>query len=192
MLCTVEEKKRKRKEFEHLKRIGEFKLKGECRTCGKKGNTCFHHLIPLSMSRGTNSSTNVIEVCYECHSQIHGGLKFITADRPNQKKAVRKSNTKMIKVKYDFSSINKDIVGVEECKGNNASVDIINNIIKRVNNSNTYMKWSQTSSNTYAPYGARKTINSGLKPYDNDYRMYRKDFEQGYIEVYIPNKRGIA
>lgn len=185
-------KEAKRKEFEHLKRIGKFKLKGKCSICGSEDTTCFHHIIPLSMPNGTNIPSNVIEVCYECHRQAHGGFNFLKEPTEKTRNIIRKAQTKMIKVKYDFSAVNDNIVGCEECKGNNASIDVINDVIKRVNNSNTYMKWSQTSSNTYAPYGARKTINSGLKPYDNDYRMYRKDFEQGYIEVYIPNKRGIA
>ena len=186
------DKEIKRKEFNHLKRIGEFKLQGKCSICGSEEATCFHHLVPLSMPKGTNDKRNVIEVCYECHSQIHGGLKLITSDRSNQKPAVKKANTKMIKVKYDFSAVNDSIVGEEECKGSNASIDIINSVIKRVNDSGTYMRWAQTSSKTYASYGARKTINTGLRPYDDNYRMFRKDFDCGYIEIYIPNKRGIA
>ena len=186
------DKEIKRKEFEHLKRIGVYKLKGKCSICGSTETTCFHHLIPLSMPRGTNVESNVIEVCYECHSEIHGGLKLITGDRKNQKSAVKKSNTKFIKVKYDFSAVNEDIIGEEECKGNNASIDIINDVIKRVNDAGTYTRWAKTNSNMCASYGARKTIHTQSKPFNNEYKLFRKDYECGYIEVYIPHKRGIA
>ena len=185
-------KEAKRKEFEHLKRIGKFKLKGKCSICGSEDTTCFHHIIPLSMPNGTNIPSNVIEVCYECHRQAHGGFNFLKEPTEKTRNIIRKAQTKMIKVKYDFSVVNDDIVGCEECKGSNASIDIINNVIKRVNDSGTYMRWAQTSSKTYASYGARKTINTGLRPYDDNYRMFRKDFDCGYIEIYIPNKRGIA
>lgn len=186
------DKEIKRKEFEHLKRIGVYKLKGKCSICDSEETTCFHHIVPLSMPRGTNSTSNVIEVCYECHREIHGNLKMLTEVTEEQKEILRKAQTKMIKVKYDFSSVDESIIGEEECKGNNASIDIINNVIKRVNDAGTYMRWAQTNPNTYASYGARKTIHTQSKLFNNEYKLFRKDYEHGYIEIYIPHKRGIA
>lgn len=185
-------KEAKRKEFEHYKRIGKFKLKGKCSICGSTETTCFHHIVPLSMPNGTNYVGNVIELCYECHRQAHGGLNFLKEPTDRTREIISKTQTKMIKVKYDFSSVDESIIGEEECKGNNASIDIINNVIKRVNDAGTYMRWAQTNPNTYASYGARKTIHTQSKPFNNEYKLFRKDYEHGYIEIYIPHKRGIA
>lgn len=186
------DKEIKREEFEHLKRIGTYEVTGRCKICGKEGQTCLHHIIPLSMSRGNNSVNNVIELCYDCHKEAHGGFDFLKEPTDRTREIISKTQTKMIKVKYDFSSVDESIIGEEECKGNNASIDIINNVIKRVNDAGTYMRWAQTNPNTYASYGARKTIHTQSKPFNNEYKLFRKDYEHGYIEIYIPYKRGIA
>ena len=192
MIIPKEEKDLKRKEFEHLKRIGVFKLEGKCSICGSAENTCFHHIVPLSTSNGTNAASNIIEVCYECHSDIHGALKFITSSCGEvQKEAVKKSNTKEIKIKYNFTLIDKGIYGVKTCKGNNELIDCINEVIERVNSKGGAIRWSKTNMSTYAPYGARKTIHSQATYYNEEYKLCRRDYDCGYIEIYVPNKRGL-
>ena len=181
----------KRKQFEELKRKGIFRLTGVCSTCGSTETTCFHHIVPLSMPNGTNYVGNVIELCYECHRQAHGGLNFLKEPTDRTREIISKTQTKMIKIKYDFSAINENIVGEGECKGYDASVDFINDIIRKVNDTGNYIKWAKTSG-TYATSGARKTINKYSREFNDEYKLFRKDYEYGYIEIYTPYKRGIA
>lgn len=43
-----------------------------CKTCGSECEELqIHHILPKSMG-GTDLSTNLIEICLECHSKIHG------------------------------------------------------------------------------------------------------------------------
>lgn len=188
----MKDKETKRREFEELKRKGIFRLTGVCSTCGRTDITCFHHIVPLSMPSGTNYVGNVIELCYECHRQAHGGLNFLREPTEKTRKIISNAQTKIMKVKYDFSAIDKNIVGEEECKGNNATIDFINTVIRRVNDTGNYMRWAQTNSNTYASYGARKAIYNQSKRFNDEYKLFRKDYKHGYIEIYIPYKRGIA
>ena len=67
---TIENTKKKREEFEHLKRIHAYEIKGKCSICGKEEETELHHILPLGAG-GTNVSGNIVEVCCECHSKIH-------------------------------------------------------------------------------------------------------------------------
>lgn len=52
------------------KRAIKNKLVGKkCRICGAP-SYCMHHILPLCKG-GTNSSSNLIPVCNECHKKIH-------------------------------------------------------------------------------------------------------------------------
>ena len=42
-----------------------------CVACGNKENLHHHHLVPKSRG-GSNDETNLITLCDECHSKIHG------------------------------------------------------------------------------------------------------------------------
>lgn len=53
-------------------------MNGKCEICGYEGDVTIHHLIPQQVSRSTKYSkklktdeNNFINVCNECHSQIH-------------------------------------------------------------------------------------------------------------------------
>lgn len=191
VIVSKEEKNKKRKEFEHLKRIGVFKLKGECSICRNKEETCFHHIVPLSTSKGTNSVNNVIEVCYECHKDIHESLKLISGPlTESQKKVISEANKKEMILKYNFTSIDPNIYGNKSCKGNKELIDSINAIILEVKNKGYNMRWSKTGKSDFATAGARKTINSQLEKYNDEYKICRRKYSNGFIDIYIPVKRG--
>ena len=192
MIIPKEEKDLKRKEFEHLKRIGVFKLEGKCSICGSTENTCFHHIVPLSTSNGTNAASNIIEVCYECHSDIHRALKFISGPiSDEQKQIISKANTKMMKLKYDFTYIDSNLYGECEYKGFEELIDSINDILTIVMNKGHKIRWSKTGKSQLATMGARKTINAQATYYNEEYKLCRREYDCGYIEIYIPNKRGL-
>lgn len=189
----MKDKEIKREEFEHLKRIGEFKLQGKCSICGSTKATCFHHIIPLSMPNGTNVRNNVIEVCYECHKQAHGALALINGPvTEEQKVVIAKANTKELRIKYDFSSIDSNLVGESEYKGYEELINSINDILTTITNKGYKIRWSKTGKSPLATIGARKTINSLLKPYNDEYRVCRREYDYGYMEFYIPYKKGVA
>lgn len=186
-------KEMKRREFESLKRKGEFKLKGVCSICGSTKATCFHHIIPLSMPNGTNVKSNVVEVCYECHKQAHGSLALITGPiTQEQKEVIAKANTKELKIKYDFTSIDSDLFGECEYKGFGELINSINDILTTIMDKGYKIRWSKTGKSPLATMNARKTINSQLKDYNDEYRVCHRDYEYGYIEIYIPYKKGVA
>lgn len=182
----------KRKEFEHLKRIGTYKTTGKCAICGCEGETILHHIIPLCSPRGNNSVNNVIELCCECHKEAHGGLNIVSHISETMKEINRKRQTKTIKIKYDFTDVDEELIGEVDCKGNNESIDFINSIIKIVNDLGYYMKWAKTSSKIYASYGARKIINAQAVVYNDEYKVCKRNYDFGYFEIYIPYKKGIA
>lgn len=192
MINLKGDKELKREEFEHLKRIGKFKLKGKCSICDNEGGTCFHHIIPLSMKKGTNNPKNVIEVCYECHREIHGGLALITEPlNDKQKKVIGEANTKKIKMKYDFTDIDSTLYGELYCEGFDKLVDHINDILISVMNKGHKIRWSKTGKSQLATMGARKTINAQATYYNEKYKLCRREYDCGYIEIYVPNKRGL-
>ena len=193
MKCTTEEKNNKRKQFEELKRKGIYRLKGICSICGSTKATCFHHIVPLSMVRGTNEASNVIEVCYECHSDIHGSLALITGPiTEEQKVVIAKANTKMLKIKYDFTSIDSEFYGDCEDKGFEGLINSINEILTTIMDKGYKIRWSKTGKSPLATIGARKTINSQLEDYNDEYRICRRKYDYGYINIYIPYKKGVA
>ena len=192
MKCSKEEKDKKRKEFEHYKRIGKFKLKGECSLCGDTDNTCFHHIIPLSTTSGTNDSRNIIEVCYKCHSDIHGSLALISGPiSDEQKQIISKANTKMMKLKYDFTYIDSNLYGECEYKGFEELINSINEILTTIMDKGYKIRWSKTGKSPLATINARKTIYSQATYYNEEYKLCRRDYDCGYIEIYVPNKRGL-
>lgn len=43
-----------------------------CINCGNEKDVEFHHVIPKSLG-GKNSKSNLVPLCYECHSKLHFG-----------------------------------------------------------------------------------------------------------------------
>ena len=54
------------------------------------------------------------------------------------------------------------------------------------------IRWSKTGKSPLATIGARKTINSQLEDYNDEYRICRRKYDYGYINIYIPYKKGVA
>ena len=177
-----------RAEFETMKRRKEIVLTGVCSTCGKKTDTCFHHVLPIHAG-GTNILTNIIEVCYDCHSKIHVSNHRRINDE--EKAIISEVNTKKYKIVYSFSINHVNIQGTKYGRGYNETIDCINAIIDQVNNSGGNIRWGKTNIYTHAPYGARKTINDQATYYNEEYKLCRREYDCGYIEIYVPNKRGL-
>ena len=188
-------KKEIREEYEHLVRIGKIKKKGKCELCGKEGETHIHHIKAICMG-GDNRDKNLIEVCLDCHSAIHNGNNLIKSSKISEKtkEAVRKANTKKYKIEYEFyyEWLNIDIKGVQFVSGYLEMVDFINNtIFIPIINAGYDIKWGKTGKSKLMTIGARKTINAQAEEYDDKYKLLHRDYDIGYIDIYIPNKRGM-
>ena len=61
-----------RKEFERMKpSIMKAKDCTKCVNCGSDENIQLHHVVPLVLG-GTNNIDNIVPLCEDCHSKIHG------------------------------------------------------------------------------------------------------------------------
>ena len=74
------------------KGIYDYKFKNGCVNCGAEASQ-LHHIVPLVLG-GTNKDSNIIALCSECHSKVHG-LKMLKSHsklvREGKKKA-KKNN----------------------------------------------------------------------------------------------------
>ena len=53
------------------------------------------------------------------------------------------------------------------------------------------IRWSKTGKSPLATINARKTIHSQATYYNEEYNLCRREYDCGYIEIYVPNKRGL-
>lgn len=60
-----------REYFEHHKQYYINNLPCSCVNCGSTDNLYLHHIVPLSLG-GTNKLSNIVPLCGNCHSKIHG------------------------------------------------------------------------------------------------------------------------
>ena len=60
-----------REYFEHHKQYYFNNLPHKCANCGSTDNLYLHHIVPLTLG-GTNNLSNIVPLCGNCHSKVHG------------------------------------------------------------------------------------------------------------------------
>ena len=99
------------KEFERMKPGLKQILGSTCCACGETDNIQYHHILPVILG-GDNRLTNIVPICAECHSKIHG-IKALTsyAENTGRPKNAPKGDYKTIIRKYLTGEI-----GMEQAK----------------------------------------------------------------------------
>lgn len=100
----VDDHGKRRSEFDCMRNQLPKILGTVCSNCGSEENIEYHHIKPLSLG-GTNELNNIVPLCSECHSLLHGKAH----DR--EKEQLRMEN-EQLKKKVD--ALKKAIVAMSE------------------------------------------------------------------------------
>lgn len=75
-LVKREEDNQALRNWRHVRTLVLNRDKGQCRICRKAPAFDVHHLLPRSLG-GKHEKRNLILVCRQCHSDIHGHIIYV-------------------------------------------------------------------------------------------------------------------
>lgn len=68
----------------------------KCVNCGSEVDVEYHHVIPKILG-GSDNYTNLVPLCYQCHSKLHFGENKKINHSELTKEGLRKARTKEVK-----------------------------------------------------------------------------------------------